>query len=108
MVGTPAHPRILERAATTLRSRLAAQQKFGCAGLENAIELTRELKRTSGLASCDALIADYEQALAELNAIGPTTPLATESLMLLISRIHLFGELFAILAQQAVRHRVSR
>ncbi len=102
MVGTPAHPRILERAATTLRSRLVAQQKYSCVALENAIEVTRELKRTSGFASCDVLIAGYEQVLAELNAISPTAPPSAESLKLLIARINLFGEVFALLAQLAV------
>ena len=101
MVGTPAHPRILERAATTLRSRLVAQQKYSCFVLENAIQLTQELKRTSDFASCDVLIASYEQALAELNAISPTAPPSAESLTLLISRINLLGEFFALLAQLA-------
>ena len=102
MVGTPAHPRILERAATTLRSRLVAQQKYGCVALENAIELTQELKRTSGFASCDVLIAGYEQALAELSAISSTAPPSAESLTSLNSRINLFGEFFALLAQLGV------
>ena len=99
MVGIPAHPRILERAATTLRSRLVAQQQCGCVALENAIELAQELKRTSGFASCDVLIAGFEQVLAELNAINPTAPPSAESLNLLIARINTFGEFFALLAQ---------
>ena len=108
IIGIPAHPRILKRAATTLRSRLVAKQQCGCVALENVIELARELKRTSGFASCDVLIAGYEQALAELNAVSPTAPLAAESLMLLISRINLLGEFFAILTELAIRHRISR
>ena len=102
MVGSPAHPRFLERAATTLRNRLVAQQQCGCVALENAIELAQELKRTSGFASCDVPIAGFEQALAELNAISPTAPRSAESLNLLIARINLFAEFFALLAQLAV------
>jgi hypothetical protein len=92
----------MERAATTLGSRLAARQEYGCVALENAIELTRDLKRVSGFACCDILIAGYEQVLAELNAIGPMTPPSAESLNLLVSRIDLYGEFFALLARLAV------
>ena len=102
MVSTLAHPRILERAATTLRSRLVAQQQCGCVALENAIERAQELKRTTGLASCDVLIAGYEQVLAEVKAISPTAPPSAESVNLLIARINLFGKFFVFLTQLAV------
>ena len=102
MTGTPVPPRILERAATALRGRLVARQQYGCVALENAIELTQELKRTSGFASCEVLIAGYEQALAGLSAISPTAPPSAESLTSLIARFNLFEEFFALLAQLAV------
>ena len=47
MVRTPAHPRILERATTTLRNRQAQQQK-AVAAIDHAIELEEgeELRET--------------------------------------------------------------
>ena len=101
MIGTPVHPRILKRATTTLRYRLAQQLK-AVAAIEHAIELTQELNRTSGFAACDVLIAGFEQVLTELNAISPTAPPSAESLKLLIARINTFGGLFALLARVAV------
>ena len=77
-------------------------ENIGGAALGHAIELTRDLKRNSGIVSCDVLIAGHEQVLAELNAIGPTAPPSADSLTSLIARIDLFGAFFALLAQLAV------
>ena len=102
MDGTFIHPRVLERATTTLRNRQAQQQK-AVAAIEHAIELAQDLKRTTGLASWDVPIAGFEQLLAELNAISPTAPSSAESLTSLIARINILGgEFFALLAQLAV------
>ena len=105
MDGVSGHARALERATTGMRNRelqLVTHKKIGVAAIGHAIELARDLKRTSGFASCDVLITGYEKVLAELNAISPTAPPSAESLTSLLARINLFGEFFALLAQLAV------
>ena len=105
MAGTCVYPRIWKRATTNLPNKQAefvAQQQKAVAAIEHAIELTQELKRTSGFASCDVLIAGYEQVLAEQIAISPMAPRSPESLNFLIARIELFEEFFTLLAQLPV------
>ncbi len=101
MAGTCVHPRILQRATTTLRNRQAqfvAQQQKSVAGIEHAIELTEDLQRTTGFAACDAILAGYKQMLAEMSAISPTSPPSLEFLTLLDKRIEIFRDLFILLA----------
>ncbi len=104
MGGTFIHPRVLERATTTLRNRelqFVIYKNIGVAAIEHAIELTRQLRRTTGFAACDVLIAGYQQTLAQLNAIRPTALPPPKLLTLLLLRIILFAGLFILLAQLA-------
>ena len=104
MDGTFIHPRAPERAATALRNselQLVTHKNTGVAAIEHAIELTRQLRRTTGFAACDVLIAGYQQTLAQLNAISPTALPPAKLLTLLLLRIILFEDLFIHLAQLA-------
>ena len=97
-------PRAPERATTALRSRemeLVAHKKIGIIAIEHMIELTRQLRRTTGFAACDVLIAGYQQTLAHLNGISPTALPTAKLLALLLLRISLFEALFVLLAQLA-------
>lgn len=105
MGGISLHPCAPERATTALRNRemqLAAHKKVGIAAIEHAIELTRQLRRTTGLAAFDVLIAGYRQTLAHLNAISPTALPSMKLLTLLLVRINVFEDLFILLTQLAV------
>ena len=98
MDGTFIHPRAPERATTALRNRelrLVAHKNTGVAAIEHAIELTRQLRRTTGFAACDVLTAGYQQTLAQLNAISPTALPPAKLLTLLLRRIILFEDLFS-------------
>ncbi len=55
---------------TALRNRevqLVAHKKIGITAIGHAIELTRQLRRTTDFAACDVVIAGYQQTLAPLN-----------------------------------------
>ncbi len=104
MDGISAHPRAPERATTALRNReaqLVAHRKIGITAIERAIELTRQLRRTTGFAACDVLIAGYQQTRAQLNAISPTALPSAKLQTLLLLRISLFEDLFILLTQLA-------
>ena len=99
-----AHPGAPERATTALRNRevqLVTHKKIGMTAIEHAIELTRQLRQTTGFVACDVLIAGYQQTLAQLNAISPTALPSAKLLTLLLLRIILFEDLFILLAQLA-------
>lgn len=104
MAGTCVHPRILKRATTTLRNKQAqfvAQQQKAVAAIEHAIELTRQLRRTTGFAACDVLIAGYQQTRAQLNGISPAALPPAKLLTVLLLRISVFEDLFILLTQLA-------
>ncbi len=105
MDGISLHPRAPERATTALRNRevqLVAHKKIGITAIEHAIELTRQLRRTTDFAACDVLIAGYQQTLAQLNEISPTALPSAKLLTLLLLRINVFESLFGFLTQLAV------
>lgn len=104
MDGISLHPRAPEGATTALRNRevqLVAHKKIGITAIEHAIELTQRLRRTSGFAACDVLIAGYQQTLAQLNGISPTALPPARLLTLLLLRISIFEGLFILLIQLA-------
>ncbi len=104
MDGTFIHPHVLEQATTALRNRelqLVTHKNTGVAAIERAIELTRQLRISTGFAACDVLIAGYQQTLAQLNAIGRTALPPAKLLTLLLLRIILFEDLFIHLARLA-------
>lgn len=104
MGGISVHPRAPERATAALRNReaqLVRYKKIGITAIEHAIELTRQLRQATGFAACDALIAGYQQTLAQLNAISPTALPPTKLLTLLLLRISVFEDLFILLTQLA-------
>ncbi len=105
MDGLSLDPRAPERATTALRNRemqLVAHKEIGITAIEHATELTRQLRRTTGFAACDALIADYQQTRAQLNGIRPTALPTANLLALLLVRISVFEDLFILLTQLAV------
>ena len=105
MDGISLHPRAPERATTALRNRevqLVAHKKIGITAIEHTIELTRQLRRTTGFAACDVLIAGYQQTLAQLNGISLTALPPVKLLTLLLLRISVFEDLFILLTQLAV------
>ena len=104
MDGNSPDPRAPERATTALRNRemqMAAHKKIGITAIEHAIELTRQLRRTTGFAACDVLIAGYQQTRAQLNGIRPTALPSAKLQTLLLLRIRLFKDLFILLTQLA-------
>ena len=104
MDGISLHPRAPGRATTALRNRevqLVTHKKIGITAIEHAIELTRQLRQTTGFLACDVLIAGYQQTLAQLNGISPTALPPAKLLTLLLLRIILFEDLFILLAQLA-------
>ena len=110
MDGISPHPRSPERATTALRNRevqLDALKKIGITAIEHAVELTRQLRRTTDFAACDVLIAGYQQTLAQLNAISLTALPPAKLLTLLLLRISLFEDLFILLTQLAALQRRS-
>ena len=110
MDGISLHPRAPERATTALRNRevqLVTHKKIGITAIEHAIELTRQLRRTTGFAACDVLIAGYQQTLAQLNGISATALPPVKLLTLLLMRISVFQDLFILLTQLAALQRRS-
>ncbi len=105
MDGITHHPRAPDRAMTALRNRevqLVAHKKIGITAIEHAIELTRQLRRMTGFAACDVLIAGYQQTRAQLNGIRPTALPSAKLLTWLLLRIDVFESLFLFLTQLAV------
>lgn len=110
MDGISRHPRAPERATTVMRNRevqLVTHKKRGIAAIEHAIELTRQLRQTTGFAACDVLIAGYQQTLAQLNGISATALPPVKLLTLLLMRISVFQDLFILLTQLAALQRRS-
>ena len=104
MDGTFIHPRAPERATTTLRNRelqFVVYKNIGVAAIEHAIELTRQLRRTTGFAACDVLIAGYQQTQAQLNGISPAVLPPAKLLTVLSLRIGVFEDFFILLTQLA-------
>lgn len=104
MDGISLHPRAPERATTALRNReaqLVAHRKIGITAIERAIELTRQLRQTTGFAACGVLIAGYQQTRAQLNGISPAALPPAKLLTLLLLRISVFEDLFILLTQLA-------
>ena len=104
MGGNSLPPLASKRAMTALRNRemqLAAHKKIGIAAIEHAIKITRQLRRTTGFAACDVLIAGYQQTRAQLNGIRPSALPTANLLALLLLRVSVFEDLFILLTHLA-------